>query len=68
MDMIMPGLSGAETFDRLQGIKHDVKVVLSSGYSLNGEANKIMGKGCSGFLQKPFSLETLASKIKEIQD
>ena len=68
MDMIMPGLSGAETFDRLQGIKHDVKVVLSSGYSLNGEANRIMGKGCSGFLQKPFSLETLASKIKEIQD
>jgi len=68
MDMIMPGMSGGETFDRLKDINHDVRVVLASGYSLNGEASKIMNRGCSGFLQKPFKLETLGAKIREILD
>lgn len=66
LDMIMPGLSGAETFDRLRQINPDVKVLLSSGYSLNGEAQSIMSRGCNGFIQKPFHLEQLSKKIREI--
>ncbi|MCX6556101.1 MAG: ATP-binding protein, partial [Candidatus Aminicenantes bacterium] len=41
LDMVMPGLSGSETFDRLRMINPEVKVLLSSGYSLNGEAQHI---------------------------
>lgn len=66
LDMIMPGVSGGKTFDALKEINQDVKVVLSSGYSLNGEASDILNRGCMGFLQKPFRLETLASKIREL--
>ena len=57
LDMIMPGISGAETFDRLREINPNVKVLLSSGYSLNGEAQTIMDRDCNGFIQKPFRLE-----------
>ena len=66
MDMIMPGMSGGETFDRLRNISQDIKVLLSSGYSLNGQATKILRRGCDGFIQKPFNLTDLAEKIGSI--
>ena len=66
LDMIMPGISGGETFDRLRKINPNIKVLLSSGYSLNGEAKEIMDRGCNGFLQKPFKLEELSGKVREM--
>ena len=63
MDMIMPGMGGGETFDRLRKINPEVKVLLSSGYSVNGQATKILRRGCDGFIQKPFNLNQLAEKI-----
>jgi two-component system cell cycle sensor histidine kinase/response regulator CckA len=68
LDMIMPDLGGGLVFDRLKAIKPDVKVLLSSGYSLTGQAEEILSRGCSGFIQKPFSIEQLSSKIREILD
>jgi CheY-like chemotaxis protein len=65
LDMIMPGLSGAETYVRLRGIHPAVKVLLSSGYSLDGEAEKMLKNGCQGFIQKPYSMEALAVKLRE---
>jgi two-component system cell cycle sensor histidine kinase/response regulator CckA len=64
LDMVMPGISGSETFDRLRKINPKVKVLLSSGYSLTGEAQAIMDRGCNGFLQKPFKLEELSGKVR----
>jgi PAS domain S-box-containing protein len=68
LDMIMPGISGGETFDRLREIDPGVRVLLSSGYSINGEAKHILDRGCNGFLQKPFQLENLSWKIREMMD
>ena len=66
MDMIMPGMDGGETFDRLRNINSNIKVLLSSGYSVNGQATKILHRGCDGFIQKPFNLNQLAEKIGKI--
>ena len=66
MDMIMPGMSGSETFDRLKEINPDVKILLSSGYSVDGQATKILRRGCDGFIQKPFNMNQLAEKIHKI--
>jgi PAS domain S-box-containing protein len=66
MDLIMPGMSGSETFDGLKMINRDVKVLLSSGYSINGQASKILERGCDGFIQKPFNLIQLSDKIQQI--
>ena len=68
LDMIMPGISGGETFDRLREINPDAKVLLSSGYSINGQAQQILDRGCNGFLQKPFQLENLSRKVREMLD
>jgi len=68
MDMIMPGMGGGETFDRLKAIDPEIKVLLSSGYSINGQATKILERGCDGFIQKPFNMQRLSEKIREILD
>ena len=68
LDMIMPDMSGGETYDRLKEINPDIKVLLSSGYSINGQAKEILGRGCDGFIQKPFSMIQLSQKMREILD
>jgi PAS domain S-box-containing protein len=45
LDMIMPDMSGGETYDALKEIKTDVKVLLSTGYSMNGQATSILERG-----------------------
>nr|MBC8362099.1 PAS domain S-box protein [Candidatus Desulfatibia profunda] len=68
LDMIMPEMGGGETYDRLKKINPDVKVLLSSGYSIDGQATEILKRGCSGFIQKPFRMKDLSHKLREILD
>ncbi len=68
MDMIMPVMSGGQTFDRLKAMSPDIKILLSSGYSLNGQATQILERGCDGFIQKPFNMNQLSQKIRLILD
>jgi CheY-like chemotaxis protein len=66
LDMVMPDMGGGETYDRLKEINPDIKVLLSSGYSINGEATEILERGCNGFIQKPYKRKELSQKIREI--
>jgi PAS domain S-box-containing protein len=68
LDMIMPGISGGETYDRLREIDPGVKVLLASGYSIEGEAQQILDRGCRGFIQKPFQTGSLSRMIREVLD
>ena len=65
LDMIMPEWDGGKTFDELTKINPDVKVLLSSGYSINGLAQSILDRGCKGFIQKPFSMSGLSQQIRK---
>jgi PAS domain S-box-containing protein len=66
LDMVMPEMSGGEVFDELRRIDPEVKVLLASGFSLQGQARTIMQRGCSGFIQKPFGIEDLSVKMRLI--
>jgi PAS domain S-box-containing protein len=68
LDMIMPGMGGGEVYDKLKQINPAVKVLLSSGYSLDGQAAEILRRGCDGFIQKPFRVEEFSQKIREVID
>jgi nitrogen-specific signal transduction histidine kinase/CheY-like chemotaxis protein len=65
LDMIMPGMGGGEVLDGMKAINGNVKIILSSGYSLNGDARSIMERGALLFMQKPFRLNDLSQKIRE---
>ncbi len=68
LDMVMPKMDGGEIYTRLKEINADIKALLSSGYSVNGQASDILKMGCNGFIQKPFSMGDLSKKIREILD
>ena len=66
LDMIMPGMGGAETFAELKKIDADVAVIIISGYSLPDEVRDLLAQGCMGFLQKPFLIPELFQKIRQV--
>jgi CheY-like chemotaxis protein len=68
LDIIMPVMDGAETYKKLKEINPDIKVLLSSGYGIDGQATKILDRGCNGFIQKPFNIRTLSKKIRNVLD
>jgi two-component system, cell cycle sensor histidine kinase and response regulator CckA len=68
IDMIMPDLNGGETYDELKKVNPDIKVLLASGYSLDGQAQNIIDRGCNGFIQKPFNIKKLSHKIRAVLD
>ncbi len=68
LDMIMPGTSGSDTFDKLKEIDPHIKILLASGYTINGQAAEILNRGCNGFIQKPFKMVQLSQKLREILD
>ena len=55
LDMIMPVMGGPDTFKALASINPAVRVLLASGYSLNGTAQRLLDDGVAGFIQKPFN-------------
>lgn len=66
LDIVMPGLSGREIFVKMKEINPNIKVIVSSGYSIDGEAAKILEAGAIKFIQKPFRLDALLDAIEEI--
>jgi PAS domain S-box-containing protein len=68
LDMVMPDMGGGPLYDELKQINPDIKVLLSSGYSISGEASEILARGCNDFIQKPFDLKQLSAKMRHILD
>ena len=66
LDLTMPGLSGEETFARLQELDEHVTVILSSGFT-EQEFHTLYGRsGLAGFVQKPYELSTLRQTLSKI--
>ncbi len=68
LDMIMPDMGGGETYARLKEINPDIKVLLSTGLGVEGQASEILNSGCDGFIQKPFTLKELSHSIRQVLD
>ena len=68
LDMIMPEMSGGETFNLIRQQRPEMPVLLCSGYSLDGQAEEILQRGCSAFIQKPFAVPELSRIIRSILD
>ena len=68
LDMIMPGMGGSEIFNVLKEINPRIKVILSSGYSIDGRPANMLDRGCRAFIQKPYSMGDLSQKIRGVLD
>jgi two-component system, cell cycle sensor histidine kinase and response regulator CckA len=66
LDMVMPDMGGRRTFELLRTMNPDIPVILATGYSIDGEAKEIMNRGARAFLQKPFKIDDLSQKIRDV--
>jgi PAS domain S-box-containing protein len=66
LDMVMPGISGLETYQKLRQINPDLKVLMTSGYTNDARMHKALASGADNFIKKPFSLTRLISKMQEV--
>jgi two-component system cell cycle sensor histidine kinase/response regulator CckA len=68
LDLTMPHLDGEQTFRELRLIDPEVEVLLMSGFNEQEAISRFAGKGLAGFLQKPFRIDALAAKLRELLD
>ena len=66
LDMVMPVMGGKEAFIEMKKINPDIKALLSSGYSVENEAQRVLNKGAKGFIQKPYHKRELFEEITKI--
>jgi two-component system, cell cycle sensor histidine kinase and response regulator CckA len=63
LDLVMPKIDGKTTFRQLKQIDPAIKVLLLSGFSIDGDAQQLLKEGALGFLQKPFQKSELVAKL-----
>ena len=68
LDMMMPEMGGTEAFHLIRQTRADIRVLVCSGYSADGERRELLQEGLAGFLQKPFDTNDLAASVREILD
>jgi CheY-like chemotaxis protein len=67
-DVVMPGMSGRELADRLAVKRPDMRVLYMSGYTNDAIAHHGVLEPGIFFLEKPFSQDALARKLREVLD
>lgn len=65
LDLSMPGLSTLDIITALRHIKSDATIIISSGYDEGEVTNRLSGATVSGFLQKPYRLDSLLRYLQE---
>lgn len=66
LDMVMPRMDGREVFRRVREINPRVKVIVSSGYSHDRDADDLLKQGAAGFVQKPYRMADLVKTVGEV--
>jgi two-component system cell cycle sensor histidine kinase/response regulator CckA len=68
LDLIMPGMNGRQAFAEIKKIHKNSKILISTGYTVDGEIEDLLNQGCQGFIRKPFSLNEFSHALRKILD
>ena len=66
LDVVMPGIGGAEALRRIHAIAPEVKIVISSGFTDRVSSESLADEGAAGIISKPYRMETLGSRLREL--
>ena len=65
LDILLPDMSGNDIYPLIMEARPDLKVIVFSGYSIDGPAREILNAGAENFIQKPLTVAALSEKLKE---
>ena len=66
LDVVMPGMDGREVFARMRQINPAAKIIVSSGYSSDRDADELLKQGAAGFVKKPYRMAELVKVVGEV--
>jgi len=66
LDIVLPDMSGNDIYPLIMEARPDLKVIVFSGYSIDGPAREILNAGAEDFIQKPLAVKTLSEKLKKL--
>jgi CheY-like chemotaxis protein len=68
LDMVLPDMDGAEVYAAMRQLNPAVRVILCTGYSLEGPAEEMLEQGVAALLRKPFQVEQLSTILRSVLD
>ncbi len=66
LDIALPDLAGKEVYRDIMEARPNLKVIVCSGYAIDGPPQEILDAGAQDFIQKPFYYATLSEKLREV--
>lgn len=66
LDMVLPDMSGKTIYPLIMEARPNLKVLVCSGYSIDGPAQEVLDAGAQDFIQKPFAIARLSEKMKKV--
>ena len=66
LDLVMPNMNGEAVFRALRKVNPGVRVLISSGYAVDGGAQELLANGASGFIQKPYKIADLRTNLAAV--
>jgi two-component system, cell cycle sensor histidine kinase and response regulator CckA len=66
LDMLLPDMNGRGIYTALMKARPKMKVIICSGYSIDGPAKEILEAGAEDFIQKPFTMTAFSEKISKV--
>jgi CheY-like chemotaxis protein len=68
LDMVMPEMDGREVFRRIREMNPGARIIVSSGYSHDRDADDLLKKGASAFVQKPYRMAELLRTVEQVME
>ncbi|MGC8660108.1 MAG: response regulator [Desulfomonilaceae bacterium] len=68
LDLMMPEMDGMECLEALQTVDASVKVVIASGYVVNGAIDAAICSGAKAAIQKPYDIQNALKTVREVLD
>ena len=68
LDLIMPGMGGMRCLEELLRMNPKVKVVIASGYSVDGHTQEPLEAGAKNSVSKPYAIRQMPKVVREVLD
>ncbi len=68
LDIVMPGMGGKECLEEILKVNPQAKVVMASGYSINGRVKEVLDGGARAFIKKPYELKRVLGEVRKVLD